>query len=68
MGSIDWMTLAGDRDGWRAVVYTVMNLRIPQNAGNFVSRLGRFSFSEMTLLLRLSYYYYYYYYYYYFYC
>jgi hypothetical protein len=26
---VDWMHLAQDRDQWRAVVYTVMNLRFP---------------------------------------
>jgi hypothetical protein len=35
---------------WRALVNTVMNLRVPQNAGNFLSSLGRFSFSGRTLL------------------
>jgi hypothetical protein len=28
-GGVDWNDLAQDRDRWRAVVYTVMNLRIP---------------------------------------
>jgi hypothetical protein len=28
-GSIDWIDLAQDRDLWRALVNTVMNLRVP---------------------------------------
>jgi hypothetical protein len=28
-GGVDWIGLAEDRDRWRAVVYTVMNLRVP---------------------------------------
>jgi hypothetical protein len=34
---MDWIDLALDRDQWRAPVNTVMNLRIPQNAGKFLS-------------------------------
>jgi hypothetical protein len=28
-GGVDWIDLAHDRDKWRAVVYTVTNLRVP---------------------------------------
>jgi hypothetical protein len=28
-GGADWIDLAQDRDRWRAVVYMVMNLRVP---------------------------------------
>jgi hypothetical protein len=28
-GGVDWIDLAQDRNRWRALVYTVMNLRVP---------------------------------------
>jgi len=48
-GYMDWIGLAHDRDSWRALASAVMNLRIPGNAGNFVTNCKPVSFSRRTL-------------------
>jgi hypothetical protein len=35
-GGMDWIDPAKDRDQWRALVNTVMNLWVPSNLGKFL--------------------------------
>jgi hypothetical protein len=36
---VDWIGLAQDRYRWRALVSSVMNLRVPYNAGKLAAQL-----------------------------
>jgi len=48
-GYMDWIGLAQDRDRWRTLVSAVMNLRVPGNAGSFLTSCKPVSFSRRTL-------------------
>ena len=48
-GYMDWIGLTRDRDRWRTLVSAVMNLRVPWNAGNFLTSCKPVSFSRRTL-------------------
>jgi hypothetical protein len=49
-GGMDWIDLAQDRDRWRALVNTVMDLRLPLDAGKFLSGCTIGSFSRRAEL------------------
>jgi len=48
-GYMDWTRLAQDRESWRTLESAVINLRVPCNAGNFLTSCKPVSFSRRTL-------------------
>jgi hypothetical protein len=47
---MDWDVLVQDRDRWKALMNTVMNLQVPQNVGKFLNRCTTGSFSRIPQL------------------
>jgi hypothetical protein len=54
-GDVDWIDLAQDRNRWRAVVNSVLNLRVPRNAGKLSSGLTSSGLSSSVQLHIVSY-------------
>ena len=48
-GYMDWIGRTQNRDRWRTLVSAVMHLRVPWNAGNFLTSCIPVSFSRRTL-------------------
>jgi hypothetical protein len=53
-GCMEWNDLAQDRDQWRALFNTVMNIRVPQNIVKFLSSLATGGFSTSGQLHGVS--------------
>jgi hypothetical protein len=51
---MDWIDLAQDSEQWRALVCTIMNLRVPQIPGKFLSIFTVGGFSRRTQLHEVS--------------
>jgi hypothetical protein len=51
---MDWIILVQDWDQWRAPMKMVMNFRLPQNIGKFLSSWATSGFSRRTHLYGIS--------------
>jgi hypothetical protein len=52
--TIDWVDLAHDRNQWRTLVNTVVNHRVPENIGKFLSSCIIGGFSRRAQLHEVS--------------
>jgi hypothetical protein len=53
-GDVDWIGLAQDRDRWGDLVNSILNLRVPKNAGKLSSVLTICDLSKSVQLHRVS--------------
>jgi hypothetical protein len=49
-GDVDWIGLAKDRNRWRALVNSVLNVRVPWNVGKLFSGLTSVGLSNSAQL------------------
>jgi hypothetical protein len=51
---MDWTDVAQDRNQWRTLVNTVVNIRVPQNVGKFLSSCTTGGFSRRAQLQEIK--------------